>query len=112
GVAPAATTIHTATGADHEWAQLTVSDSGPGVPEPERKRIFERFQRGSTSGGRSGFGLGLAIGRELATRMGGTLELDLPVSPGEDIEARLGEDRPGASFTLRLPVAHLDQEDP
>ena len=54
---------------------MTVSDHGPGVPAPERERIFERFQRGSTSGGRSGFGLGLAIGRELATRMGGSLEL-------------------------------------
>ncbi len=120
GVAPAGSTIHTTAGPGGEWAQLTVSDSGPGVPAPERKRIFERFQRGSTSGGRSGFGLGLAIGRELATRMGGTLELDLPVSsgegieasPGEDIEARPGEDRPGASFTLRLPVAHLDQQAP
>jgi signal transduction histidine kinase len=54
--------------------------------------IFERFQRGRDTGGKAGFGLGLAIGRELAERMGGELVLD------ETYE-------PGARFTLRLPVA-------
>ncbi|MGA9285581.1 MAG: HAMP domain-containing sensor histidine kinase [Solirubrobacteraceae bacterium] len=102
GVAPAHSTILTAANTEGEWAQLTVGDSGPGVPEPERELIFERFQRGSTSGGHSGFGLGLAIGRELAARMGGSLALSAESSPGKD--------KRGASFTLRLPVAHLDQE--
>jgi signal transduction histidine kinase len=70
-------------------ASLTVSDHGPGVPEDEREAIFERFRRGSTPGG-GGVGLGLAIGRGLAERMGGTLVLD---------------DRPeGATFTVRLPA--------
>src|SRR6202041_485030 len=73
------------------WAQVTVRDEGPGVPPSERELIFERFQRGSATGGRSGFGLGLAIGRELATRMDGTLEL----TSGE---------APGAVFVLRLPA--------
>jgi signal transduction histidine kinase len=104
GVAPAGSTIRTAASTDGQWAQLTVSDSGPGVPAPERERIFERFQRGSTSGGRSGFGLGLAIGRELAMRMGGSLNLCAGASPDQDER--------GASFTLRLPMAHFDQEDP
>ena len=104
GVAPAGSAILTTARTGGEWAQLSVSDSGPGVPTPERKRIFERFQRGSTSGGHSGFGLGLAIGRELAMRMGGQLELGAEASPGRDGQ--------GASFTLRLPVAHLDQEAP
>lgn len=57
---------------------LAVADDGPGVPDDEREGIFLRFRRGSTpaAGGEPGFGLGLAIGRELAERMGGTLELD------------------------------------
>ena len=67
-------------------------DRGPGIPDAERELIFERFQRGSTTGGRSGFGLGLAIGRELASRMGGSLQLASEVPPG-------------ACFELRLPVA-------
>lgn len=70
---------------------LTVSDDGPGVPEPERERIFERFERGTAPGAEAGFGLGLAIGRELARRMNGDLRL----------EAR----SPGAHFTLVLPAA-------
>ena len=49
--------------------------------------------------GQAGFGLGLAIGRELAERMGGALYL-------EDGEG------PGAMFTLRLPGAHAPDNDP
>jgi len=60
---------------------IEVSDNGPGVPADEREIIFERFQRGSNSGGEGGFGLGLAIGVELAARMGGRLEL-VAHSPG------------------------------
>jgi signal transduction histidine kinase len=75
-----------------EDATVEVSDRGPGVPHEERERIFERFYRGRTRGSEGGFGLGLAIGRELAERMGGTLTL---------------ADRPGGgtSFTLSLPRA-------
>ena len=45
---------------------LEVSDDGPGVPPGEEERIFERFRRGPEAGEDGGFGLGLAIGRELA----------------------------------------------
>lgn len=57
-----------------ERPRLSVRDHGPGVAARDREVIFERFQRGSTSSG-EGFGLGLAIARELSTRMGATLEL-------------------------------------
>lgn len=62
---------------DEQSVRLDVTDDGPGVPADERERIFLRFQRGSTLApeGDAGFGLGLAIGRELAERMGGSLEL-------------------------------------
>ena len=80
-------------------ASLSVSDHGPGVPPEERELIFQRFQRGRDTTGQAGFGLGLAIGRELAERMGGELMLD----PGY---------RPGARFTLTLPVAEATEEDP
>ena len=61
--------------------------------------IFERFQRGRDSSGRAGFGLGLAIGRELALRMGGVLVLE-------------ESDGPGARFTLTLQTALAPQADP
>jgi signal transduction histidine kinase len=65
--------------------RLAVGDDGPGVAPADVERVFERFEHGD--GG--GFGLGLAIGRELARRMGGDLVLH---GPG-----------PGATFEVRLP---------
>jgi signal transduction histidine kinase len=63
-------------------AEVMVADRGPGVPHAERERIFERFHRGSAAGSEGGFGLGLAIGRELAVRMGGDLRLQEHAGPG------------------------------
>lgn len=80
-------------------ASVSVSDEGPGVAPEERELIFERFMRGRETAGNAGFGLGLAIGRELAERMGGELVLDSDGSPG-------------AKFTLRLPVARAPDEEP
>jgi len=79
-------------------AGLRVHDCGPGVCAEERELIFERFHRGRTARGRAGFGLGLAIGRQLAERMGGELVLE-------------DDGGPGATFTLRLPVASAPEAD-
>jgi len=54
---------------------LTVDDSGPGIPEAERERVFERFVRGSAAGQASGSGLGLAIVRSIAQRHGADVAL-------------------------------------
>ncbi|HWI22291.1 MAG TPA: HAMP domain-containing sensor histidine kinase [Baekduia sp.] len=74
-----------------ETATATVTDTGPGIPPAEREAIFERFQRGSLTGGEGGFGLGLAIGRELADRLDGSLKLDESYNSG-------------ARFVLTLPI--------
>jgi signal transduction histidine kinase len=62
---------------DHEQALISVSDDGPGIAPADRERVFERFTRLDDSRGRSsgGAGLGLAIVRELVTRIGGTVAL-------------------------------------
>ncbi len=78
---------------------LSVADDGPGVLPEERELIFERFKRGHDHGGEAGFGLGLAIGRELAERMGATLVLS-------------GGDGSGAIFTLTLQPAHAPAGEP
>lgn len=74
-----------------ERATVEVADAGPGVPPAERGLIFERFRRGSATGGEEGFGLGLAIGRELARRLGGDLTL-------------ADDAAPGARLVLSLPI--------
>jgi signal transduction histidine kinase len=77
---------------------LSVCDQGPGVREEEREAIFQRFKRGRDTSGQAGFGLGLAIGRELARRMDG----DLVLEPAGAL---------GATFTLTLPVARAGDRD-
>jgi len=54
---------------------LTVEDSGPGIPEPERERVFDRFYR-TADASAAGSGLGLAIVRTIATRHGAQVRLD------------------------------------
>ena len=72
---PAGETIRITAAYHGDRATLEVADHGPGVPQDERDLIFERFQRGTRTGGEGGFGLGLAIGRELARRLDGELAL-------------------------------------
>lgn len=57
--------------------RLSIADNGPGIPEADRARVFERFYRGSTAttGGQPGAGLGLALARAIAERHGLTLDL-------------------------------------
>ena len=71
---------------------LTVADDGPGVPEAERHRIFERFARvdGARRSSSGGTGLGLAIARDIALQHQGTLVLDPTTT--------------GARFVLTLPA--------
>ncbi|MEA2331047.1 MAG: hypothetical protein QOH58_1185 [Thermoleophilaceae bacterium] len=66
---------------------LTVSDSGPGLPEYSENKVFERFYTGDAA---RGAGLGLAIARELAERMDGRL--------------RVRSAPRGTAFTLELPT--------
>ena len=71
---------------------LTVSDTGPGLPEDDLTRVFERFYRVDKSRARpGGTGLGLAIVKHLVQVMGGT------VAAGNQAAG-------GAVFTVRLPL--------
>lgn len=58
---------------------LSVEDDGPGIPQAERAKVFERFYRVEGSSG-DGSGLGLAIVREVAGRHGATVDLAQPAS--------------------------------
>ena len=77
----------------HEWAVLTVADTGMGLSADEQEHIFQRFYR--TDGARSqlatGSGLGLCIAQSIATAHGG--RIDLSSLPGQ-----------GSAFTIYLPL--------
>ena len=74
------------------WAELVVSDDGPGIADALRARLFQPFAAGD---GRSGSGLGLAICQEIVRTVGGTISLD----------NRAGDSpRRGLAATVRLPL--------
>lgn len=66
--------------------QITVTDTGIGVPEDSRERIFEWFSQGNASTARNfgGIGLGLPIAAKLADRMGGRIWLDSKSGEGSN----------------------------
>ena len=106
---PPDTRVHLRVGVDQSgsWGVLEVADEGPGMPEVDAARVFERFYRADPARARAtgGTGLGLPIVASIAHAHGGHVALD--TAPGE-----------GTRFTLYLPlaspvrpdgpVAHLD----
>lgn len=55
------------------WATMTVSDTGPGVPQNGAGHLLEAFARGDASRGVPGFGLGLTIAQQIVVRLHGEL---------------------------------------
>ena len=85
----------------HMALEITVRDSGIGIPEQEQERIFEAFtqRQGQRHADFGGSGLGLSISRHLAELMGGTLAVSS--KPGE-----------GSSFFLNLPKLEIAADAP
>jgi signal transduction histidine kinase len=92
---------------DGAWAELSVTDDGPGISRPDRERVFDRFARlddarsrdGDESGGA---GLGLAIVRATAQAYGGTAHLE---SARTDLTASDSwEFTTGLRAVVRLPA--------
>lgn len=74
-------TLRVAAGAAASGPELIVEDDGPGIPEAERSRVFERFHRlPGTSG--EGSGLGLAIVQEIAQGHGAVVSIETPDAGG------------------------------
>jgi two-component system sensor histidine kinase ResE len=76
-------------GPDH--VEITVSDTGVGIPPEELPRIFERFYRSDASRTRDsgGFGLGLAIAKDLVEAMGGSIGVTSDVGLGTTFRVTL-----------------------
>ena len=88
---PAGGTVRVTGDADEQWVTMSVSDTGPGIPEDKLQAIFQPYvQLELTAVGHfGGSGLGLAICREFAAGMGG--ELLVTSAPGQ-----------GSTFTFKL----------
>lgn len=87
--------------ATSEWVRIHVIDTGPGIAPDLHELIFERFRQANSriSYEHGGTGLGLALARGLAERMGGTLR----------VISALGQ---GARFTLSLPLRPVQSDKP
>jgi signal transduction histidine kinase len=79
-------------------AELVIRDDGPGIPEDERERVFDRFYRTHESRSRDtgGTGLGLPIVRDVVRAHGGTVSL--------------ADNHPGLRATVIFPVARSDED--
>jgi two-component system OmpR family sensor kinase len=91
-------TVTVAAGPGH--GQLTVADTGPGMPAEQASRVFERFYRTDRARSRAsgGTGLGLSIVAALVAAHGGTVTVD--TTPGR-----------GAAFAVQLPLMAAGTDD-
>ncbi len=79
-----------------EMLLIAVEDSGDGIPEEDREKVFERFYRTDKARNRAtgGSGLGLAVAREIVEAHAGQIEAKSPKQlPGARIEVLLGADK-------------------
>jgi signal transduction histidine kinase/DNA-binding response OmpR family regulator len=82
----------------HTAIRIAVSDTGPGIAPEDRSVIFERFRRGrgEAAEGREGLGLGLALCRENAALMGGSLTVESTLGVGSEFTFEFRAERPAA----------------
>jgi hypothetical protein len=75
---------------------VTVSDSGPGIPDGDRPKVIERFYRGDASRGTPGVGLGLSLVDAVARLHGSSLRFE-DNNPGLRVVMMLHQDAPQAA---------------
>ena len=96
---PESSEIRLAARQDEDDIEISVSDSGPGIPPDELDRVFERFYKTEKSRSDTGSGLGLAIARHLVQLHGGRIWAE-------------SEPRGGTSFRLTIPITPDDYQSP
>jgi CheY-like chemotaxis protein len=88
-----------------EMASFEIMDTGPGMSDAVVQKVFEPFERGGSSAGTSGAGLGLTIAKMLVDLMGGELHVSTTLGQGSNFKARvfLPELREGAGQGAMQP---------
>ena len=79
-----------------DWVQVSITDTGPGIPDNERERIFDKFARIRGQGKPGGLGIGLAFCRLAVEGHGGRIWIE-------------SEEGKGTTFRFTLPVAKEKQ---
>jgi signal transduction histidine kinase/CheY-like chemotaxis protein len=80
---------------------VSVIDTGKGIGEEEIDTVFDKFQRAGSGKAIAGFGLGLAISRELARLMGGEIEVESSLGEGSAFHLSI----PSSAVTAVVPIA-------
>ena len=83
--------ISIALASEEKHAVLSVADNGPGIPQKDRERIFDRFYRGDASRSISGNGLGLALVKSIAQKHNGTVNVSC-------------DGTNGSCFVVKIPI--------
>lgn len=94
---PAGGTVGVSLRQEGDTAIVRVSDTGDGIPEEIRDRIFDRFYQGDTSHKSEGNGIGLTLVRRIVELCRGTITVE-------------SEEGKGSVFTVRLPIAETVAE--
>jgi signal transduction histidine kinase len=83
-----------------QTVRIAVSDTGPGIAETDKEKIFEKFRQadGSITRQSTGSGLGLAISKELAAMLAGSIGIE-------------GETDKGSTFWLDIPITLTKEKD-
>ncbi len=91
--------VNVSLNADHKFFHVKVADSGVGIPEDEKDKVFERFYRVDKARSRDtgGTGLGLAITRNVITMHHGTIKL-------------YSESGQGTTFTVKIPLKYSEED--
>lgn len=93
---------------DNGVLTLVVEDTGTGMTEEEQKQAFGAFERLSNAAAKEGFGLGLAIMRNIVSMLGGTIRLDSKKGKGSrfTVEISMQEAEEQLGYTSNTPVYH------
>ena len=88
-------------GRDDDYTFIVVEDEGPGIPDDELDRIFDRFSRG-TEGGNRGTDTGVGLGLSLVTE-------HVELHGGKVWAERKPDGEPGGRFVVALPLPHPEE---
>ncbi len=79
-----------------QWIELSVVDTGIGIPEDDRERVFGKFERANSQARQSGAGLGLSLVKSFVELHGGRIEIDSVINKGTRITCYLPIKEPEA----------------